>query len=101
MKGFQKRYLRSLGHHLKPVVFIGKNGLTEAVADKIEHELDAHELIKLKFSDFKDQKKELLEQMASASHSEVAGLVGNTAILFRENSDPEKRQIRLPTREDD
>lgn len=29
LKGFQKKYLRGLAHGLKPVILIGKEGITD------------------------------------------------------------------------
>ncbi|MCH2294321.1 MAG: YhbY family RNA-binding protein, partial [SAR324 cluster bacterium] len=46
MTGKQKRYLRSLAHSLKPVVQIGKQGLSRETLVQIEKQLDDHELIK-------------------------------------------------------
>ena len=48
MTGKQKRYLRSLAHSLKPVVQIGKQGLSRETLVQIEKQLDDHELIKVK-----------------------------------------------------
>src|ERR1700752_3998283 len=53
----QKQYLRRMAHELRPVVQIGKNGLTDQVHTTVDQELNAHELIKVKFVDFKDEKK--------------------------------------------
>ena len=36
LEGFQRRHLRSLAHPLRPVVMIGKEGLTEAVVAKTD-----------------------------------------------------------------
>ena len=44
----QKRHLRSLSHDLKPIVHIGKQGITEAVYEQIHQALFAHELLKIK-----------------------------------------------------
>ncbi len=52
----QKRELKSLAHHLKPVVQIGQKGISENLLKAINQALDDHELIKIKFIDFKDQK---------------------------------------------
>ena len=92
MRGFQRRYLRSQAHHLKPVIFIGKNGLTDALLEKLDRELNAHELIKLRFVEFKPERRELTEQLATSSRSEIAGIIGHTAILYRAHRDPEKRR---------
>jgi len=98
LEGFQRRHLRSLAHPLRPVVMIGKEGLTEAVLAKTDQELLAHELIKLRFSDFKQEKRALLAEMAEKLLAEVVGVVGHVGILFRQNREPKKRQIRVPAR---
>ena len=92
----QKQYLRRMAHELRPVVQIGKNGLTDQVHTTVDQELNTHELIKVKFVDFKDEKKELTEELVAASHSTLIGLIGNVAILYRQQADPEKRRLRLP-----
>ncbi len=102
LKGFQRKYLRGLAHSMKPIVFIGQKGLTAAIHQSTEKALDQHELIKVKFIDFKekDQKNEIAGVLESGTGSEVVGMIGHTAILYRRQSDPEKRKILLPERED-
>jgi len=92
----QRQYLKSLAHHRKSVVQVGKNGLTDQMIKEVDRALDAHELIKVKFIDFQDRKQELSLELAERSGSERVGLVGNIAILYRKHSDGEKRKIRLP-----
>jgi RNA-binding protein len=92
----QKQHLRRMAHDLKPAVQVGKNGLTEQVYGALEHELDAHELIKVKFMDFRDEKRELAEELAERTGSALIGIIGNIAIVYRQQADPEKRTIRLP-----
>ncbi|MBN1276038.1 MAG: YhbY family RNA-binding protein [Deltaproteobacteria bacterium] len=98
LKGFQKKYLRGLAHGMKPVVFIGQKGLTPAICLSAEEALDRHELIKVKFIDFKekDQKREITCVLENETGSEVVGVIGHAAILYRRQSDPEKRRIELP-----
>ena len=100
LKGFQRKYLRGLANSMKPVVFIGQKGLTPALRLSTEEALDRHELIKVKFIDFKqkDQKSEIAGVLESETSSEVVGMIGHTAILYRQQSDPEKRRIALPER---
>jgi len=91
----QRKQLRSLAHHLKPVCYIGKSGLTESVGVSVDVALKAHELIKVKFVDCKDQKKELTAQLTERTHSQLAGIIGHVAILYRQQRDPDKRDIDL------
>ena len=98
LKGYQKKYLRELAHSLKPVIIIGQKGITDPLLQSIDDSLDAHELIKIKFIDYKekDQKRSLLIQIETSLKCQVAGLIGHVAIVYREHSDLEKRKIALP-----
>lgn len=98
LKGSQKKYLRGRAHGFKPVVLVGQGGLTEAVIRSIDQALHDHELIKIKFIDFKEkeQKNDIAEKITGSSQCEMVGMIGHTAIFFREHPDPEKRKIKLP-----
>ena len=92
----QRSLLRSQAHHLEPVVLIGKNGITDGTIQAVNKALDARELIKIKFREYKDEKKSLSYQLAESTESHIVGTIGHTAIVFRQNPDPEKQNIRLP-----
>lgn len=98
MNGFQKRYLRGLAHSLAPVVLIGQKGLTDALIRSADEALDAQEMIKVKFNDFKEkkQKQEISDEIGKATASEMIGLVGHVATFYRAHKNPEKRKIVLP-----
>lgn len=98
IKGYQKKFLRGLAHGLKPVVFVGQKGLTAALVREVDGALKTHELVKVKFVDFKEksQKEEIAAALAEASGAALAGMIGHMAIFYREHPDPEKRKIRLP-----
>lgn len=96
LKGSQKKYLRAQAHHLKPLVIIGAKGLTNQLITSVDLALKDHELIKVKFGEFKENKKEISEEIAKATQGEIVGLIGNIAILYRQNPNPEKRKIRIP-----
>ena len=91
-----RSYLRSQAHHLEPVVLIGKHGITDGTIESIDKVLDARELIKIKFREFKDEKLSLSEKIAELSNSQVVGVIGHTVIIFRQNPDSDKRQIHIP-----
>ena len=98
LKGFQKKYLRGLAHNIKPVVLIGQKGLTDDLVKSSDQALERHELIKVKFNEFKekDQKAEIAEELCKRTKAEIAGTIGHIAILYREQQDPEKKKIFLP-----
>lgn len=75
---------------------LGKGGPTEAFTAQLGLLLDRHELIKLKFIDFKDEKRTIAASLAAATKSELVRIIGNTAIFYKQNPDPEKRSIELP-----
>ena len=96
LKGSVRTYLRGLAHHLKPVVMVGQSGITEGFIGAVNDALDTHELIKIKFNSFKQQKKTLAEEIEQKTRSEMVGLIGNIAIFYRQQPDKEKRKIQLP-----
>lgn len=91
----QRKQLRALAHHLQPVVYVGKQGLTDALVQAVDEALVSHELIKVKFNDFKGEKQAISEQIAAQTRASLAGIIGNIAILYRQHPEEEKRRIRL------
>jgi len=103
LQGFQRKYLRGLAHGIKPVVFVGQKGVTDAVILSMEEALNAHELIKVKFIDFKekDAKLTLSEELQGRTDSFLAGTIGHISIFYRPHKDPKKRLVVVPkTRKD-
>jgi RNA-binding protein len=100
LKGFQKKYLRGLAHGLKPSILIGQKGLTDSMITAIDQEFNLHELIKVKFNDFKekDQKQAIMETIVERTGCCPVGMIGHTVVIYRRHHDPEKRKIRLPVK---
>ncbi|GAB6908162.1 conserved hypothetical protein [Desulfosarcina cetonica] len=100
LQGFQKRYLRGLAHGLKPVVYVGQRGLTPALVGAMNAALDHHELVKVKFIEFKEKEKKqaMVAEIEKTVSCEMIGLIGHMATFFRRQADPEKRKIDLPRR---
>ena len=90
----QKQHLKSLAHHLKPVVLMGANGLTEGVLAEIELALDHHELIKVKIaSEDRDTKHLIAEAIIRETKGTKVQVIGKTLVLYRPS---EERKIELP-----
>ena len=96
LQGSIRTYLRGLAHHLKPVIQVGKSGITESFLEAVNQALDAHELIKIKFNYFKEKKKTLAREIEEKTQSEMVGMIGNITIFYREHHDREKRKIQIP-----
>tara|TARA_B100001123_G_C14338946_1_gene642231 strand:+ start:85 stop:402 length:318 start_codon:yes stop_codon:yes gene_type:complete len=90
-----RKYLRAQAHHLEPVVLIGKNGINNGTIQSIQKVLEARELIKIKFREYKEDKENISKQIAELTASDVVGIIGHTLILFRRNPDPEKQHYTL------
>ena len=91
----QRSKLRSLAHHLKPIINIGKLGVTEGSISSINQALDSHELIKVKFIQNKDAKDQFKKDVETLFAASIIGDIGNTVILFKQNEDPESRKYTI------
>jgi len=95
LSGKQKKYLRGLAHSLKPVVQLGKEGLTNGIERQLIKALEDHELVKIRFgAGFEADHDEALDHLLKDSESELAGRIGHTAVLYRRRA--EEPEIRLP-----
>lgn len=91
----QKRHLRGLGHHLKPVVWVGQHGLTEAVLGEIGQALDAHELIKVKIAAEREERRDIAAAICRQTGAEAVHSIGQMLIIFRRNT--RKPKVALPS----
>jgi RNA-binding protein len=99
--GYQKKYLKGLAHSMKPVSYVGQKGLSPTLLNAIDESLTKHELIKVKFIEFKEKKQkiEIAGAIEQETASELVGMIGHVAILYRQQPDPEKRRIQVPKRQ--
>lgn len=62
---------------------IGKAGLSEGFIRTVSEELSRHELVKIKFAEFKEDKKTLAPLLAEKTASHLVMRVGNVLVLHR------------------
>ncbi|MSR35300.1 MAG: ribosome assembly RNA-binding protein YhbY [Gemmatimonadetes bacterium] len=92
----QRAHLRSLAHHLKPILQVGNEGVSEAFLRSLEEALRTRELLKVKVLESAP------EEARATGDAIVQGLadvhvpqtIGRTLVLYRRH--PEKPEIRLP-----
>jgi RNA-binding protein len=96
MSGKARRHLRALGHHLQPVVQVGKEGLSPALILASQAALATHELIKVRLGENAEgDRHELAASLAASTKSELAGQIGRTLLLYRRH--PSQPKIALPS----
>jgi RNA-binding protein len=84
----QRRYLRGLAHPLSPVILLGKEGLTEAVAKETARALHDHELIKVKgLGGDRDARDAAFADLAQRTGSALVHRIGNVGVLYRPSED--------------
>lgn len=95
LTGKQRRYLRSLGHHLDPLVQLGKHGLTDGIISAVSDALEQHELVKVRLgTECPEQRSEVAERLPPAVKAELAQALGRTLLLYRKH--PKEPKITLP-----
>ena len=84
MTSAERRRLRALGHHLKPVVQIGQAGLSEGVIMATQVALEQHELLKVSINgESPTERKSGAEALARATGSHVIQVIGRVILLYR------------------
>jgi RNA-binding protein len=83
LTNLQVRTLKAQAQRLKATLKVGKEGLTTNFISALDHLLQHHELVKVKFDDLKEQKKELAPKLAEQTSSHLVTRVGNVAVLYR------------------
>lgn len=92
----QRAHLRSLAHELRPIVHVGKEGLTDAVVEATEEAFNTRELLKARVLEaapngVRDVAHDLAGRLDGV---QVVQVIGHIAILYRPH--PDAPQIELP-----
>ena len=87
----QRKEKRSEAHHLDPVVMIGADGLTPAVAKETDAALNAHGLIKVRiFSDDRTNRESIFASLCGELNAAPIQHIGKLLILWRPMPDKEE-----------
>ena len=96
LEGRQIRQLRSLAHHLNPVIIVGKSDVNDGTVEQANEALEAHELIKCSVLDTSSlSAREAANELAERCHAEVVQVIGRTFSIYRETSRDDVEKIKL------
>ena len=87
------RSLKAQAQRMKATIKLGKEGLSAQFLAALDDALKHRQLVKVKFDDFKDQKKELTPQLAEKSGSHLVTRVGNVVVLYRPKKEEDKPAV--------
>lgn len=93
----QRGFLSSLAVSIQPTVMIGKDGASDAVVRALQAEFKHRELVKLRFQDSKDERRELARGLAERTGSELVRVIGNVAVFYLRAAESENRRIEFPS----
>lgn len=83
MTNAELRKFKARAQRLEPMFKIGKAGLSDGFMKSVGEALAVHELVKVKFVEFKEEKKTLAPVLAEKTGSHLVMRVGNVAVLCR------------------
>ena len=91
----QKKFLRGLGHQLKPVITVGDAGLSDSLMKEFKSTIEHHELIKVRVrTGDRETRDTIISDLCKKGAAELVARIGNVALIYRRND--EKPQIPLP-----
>jgi RNA-binding protein len=85
LTGKQRRHLRALGQRLTATLHVGHDGVSDAVVQQADAQLEVHELIKVRVGDgAPEDRHATAEALAQRTRAHLAQVIGRTALLYRQ-----------------
>jgi RNA-binding protein len=85
------RELRTNIHHLKPVIIIGSNGLTNAVIQETDRALNDHELIKIRIHiEDREELNKITNAICTQTGATLIQVIGHIVAIYRKNLQPDE-----------
>lgn len=87
----QKKFLRSRGHILKPIVTVGQHGLSESVLVELESTMAKHELLKIKIrADDRNDRQKMIDEVINITKAHLIQVIGSVVVIYHAfEQDPE------------
>ena len=91
MTSKQRAYLRGLANNIDAIFQVGKSGISDVLLEQLDKALEARELIKISVLETAPgNAKELANEIADSTNSEVVQTIGNKITLFRQREKDSK-----------
>lgn len=93
MTGKERAGWRAKANSLEPLFQVGKGGMSDAIIKQTDDALTARELIKVKvlLESSPVTPREVADEIAQATNSEVIQVIGGVIVLYRENPEIAKK----------
>ncbi|MCQ2981737.1 MAG: YhbY family RNA-binding protein [Treponemataceae bacterium] len=88
----QRKLLEKYAQPMSAIVIVGGAGVTDGIHDMLDKSLASHELLKVKFNEYKDEKETLSAELAERSNAVLVRIIGNVAIFYRPAEKAEDRK---------
>ncbi|GKS80945.1 RNA-binding protein [Ligilactobacillus pabuli] len=94
LRGKQKRFLRSQAHSMRPLIQIGKDGLSENWLENVQAAIEKRELLKVSIlQNSMVEEDEVVEFIEKNSSIQVVQKIGHILVLYKKASDKDNRRL--------
>ena len=94
MTGKERAYLRSLAQKMDPVIYVGKEGITEALVNDANMALTASELVKGSVGRNSDEDvRDVIEELCDILDAEPIQVIGRKFVIYRKKEEDSKYGI--------
>ena len=92
----QRKQLRKIAHHLRPVVTIADLEITDGVSNEVVRALTDHELIKIKIDiSEKEKRQEVAVRISDSVEATLIQTIGKSVVLYKRNPTPNPKLSNL------
>lgn len=93
----QRAHLKSLASTMRPIMQVGKEGISENLVISLSDALEARELIKIALLPAAGEDGgNLAENLAELLHAEPVAVIGRKAVFYRRSGRQDIDHIELP-----
>lgn len=92
----RKKHMRTIGHHLNPIVTVSEKGLSEGIHLEVERALEDHELIKMKLA-LGDPavRRQMATELCEQHRAELVQQIGKVILIYRKAQKPNPKLSNL------